>query len=118
MSKKIDSFIILFNSHNKLFHYIMQSLHKYIIKDLEKDTLKYANELVFLDWIDQTKINWYLLSKNPNAIHLLELNKEKIDWYWLSQNPNAIHLLELNKDKINWNGLSQNPNIFKLKYNV
>jgi hypothetical protein len=39
------------------------------------------------------KINWYELSINPNAIHLLEQNVDKIDWKRLSPNPNAIHLL-------------------------
>ena len=30
---------------------------------------------VLLDWIDENKLNWYLLSANPNAIHILENNK-------------------------------------------
>ena len=34
------------------------------------------------------------ISRNPNAIHLLEQNMDKIDWKFLSENPNAIHLLE------------------------
>jgi hypothetical protein len=45
----------------------------------------------------------------------LERNQEKIDWYWLSKNPNAIHLLERNQDKIFWGYLSANPSIFVLK---
>ena len=32
----------------------------------------------------------------------------------LSKNPNAIHLLEANIDKINWIFLPLNPSIFKL----
>ena len=63
-----------------------------------------------LNWVPLENLNWYGLSKNPNAIHLLEKNPDKIRWNWLSQNPNAIHLLEKNPDKINWNCLSQNPN--------
>jgi hypothetical protein len=47
-----------------------------------------------LDWIDESKIDWTLLSENPNAINLLEQNPDKIDWFWLCLNPNAIHLLE------------------------
>ena len=71
------------------------------------------------------------MSENPNAIHLLEQNKDKINWDKLSENPNAIHLLEQNKDKINWwylskktdlskrnkiiwTNLSRNPNIFEI----
>ena len=42
------------------------------------------------------KIKWDCLSKNPNAIQLLEENPDKIDWTWLSENPNAIHLFEKN----------------------
>jgi hypothetical protein len=41
-----------------------------------------------------TPIDWNWLSRNPNAIHLLEQNIDKINWFWLSENPNAIHLLE------------------------
>jgi len=51
---------------------------------------------------------------NPNAIHLLEQNKDKINWENLSFNPNAIHLLEQNIDKINWSNLSTNPNAIHL----
>ena len=62
---------------------------------------------------NQEKINWRYLSKNTNAIHLLEENLHKIDWFYLTLNINAIHLLEENKDKINYNYLSENPNIFE-----
>ena len=40
------------------------------------------------------KIDWSMLSTNPNAIHILEKNMNKIDWRCLSYNINAIHLLE------------------------
>jgi hypothetical protein len=87
-----------------------------------------------LDWIDIDKLNWEELSKNPNAIHLLEQNPEKIDWYELTKNTNAIHLLEQNQDKITYqkwesgvrpdgmkkweyyHDLSGNPSIFKIDY--
>jgi hypothetical protein len=54
-----------------------------------------------------------MLSKNPNAINLLEKHNEKIKWRYLSSNPNAIHILEANQDKINWDYLSTNPSIFE-----
>ena len=66
------------------------------------------------DWLDIDKIDWMYLSKNPNAIHLLEKNPKRIDWIWLSKNPNAIHLLEANPDKIHWRCLSENPNAIHL----
>ena len=52
-----------------------------------------------LPWIEKyiKKLDWSMLSKNPNAIHLLEANQDKIDWYMLSTNPNAIPLLEANQ---------------------
>ena len=31
-----------------------------------------------LDWIDINKLNWEELSRNQNAIHLLEQNQDKI----------------------------------------
>ena len=63
------------------------------------------------------KINWHSLSLNPNAIYLLEQNMDKIDWLYLSFNPNAIYLLEKNIDKIDWYNLSANPNIFEIDKN-
>ena len=67
------------------------------------------------DWIDQDKIDWVMLSKNPSAraIALLEKNQDKIDWHYLSSNPSAISLLENNQDKIIWSQLSRNPAIFE-----
>ena len=61
------------------------------------------------------KINWTLLSSNPNAIEILAANKKKINWDVLSGNPNAIDILEANQDKINWEILSLNPSIFFLR---
>ena len=46
-----------------------------------------------LDWIDESKLDWQLLSSNKNAIDLLKENQHKIDWSLLSNNPNAIELL-------------------------
>jgi hypothetical protein len=60
------------------------------------------------------KINWTGLSSNPNAIHLLEQNPEKINWRFLSNNPNAIHLIEQNLEKIDWTELSKNPKAIHL----
>ena len=65
---------------------------------------------------DYDKINWSFLSKNKNAIELLEANLDKINWNYLSMNKNAIHLLKENQDKIDWHNLSLNPSIFELDY--
>ena len=65
-----------------------------------------------IDWIYLNKIVWKELSKNPNAIHLMEQNPDMIDWKNLSRNPNAIPLLEANHEKINWDYLITNPNLF------
>ena len=67
----------------------------------------------FLYLLEKGKENFYRwidISRNPNAIHLLEQNQDKICWDTLSRNPNAIHLLEQNLDKIDWSQLSKNPN--------
>jgi len=55
-----------------------------------------------LDWLDKSKLDWDGLSKNPNAIPLLERNPEKINWDCLSLNPNGIPLLKKNLEKIYW----------------
>ena len=43
------------------------------------------------------KVDWDALSRNPNAIHILENNLDKVNWQRLSGNPNAIHILEKKK---------------------
>ena len=45
---------------------------------------------VLLDWIDKDKLEWMMLSQNPNAIDLLKENQGKIDWYELSANPSIF----------------------------
>lgn len=74
--------------------------------------------LILREWakIELTKRDYYwkCLSKNPNAIYLLEQNPEKINWENLSLNPNAIYLLEKNPEKIDWENLCLNPNAIPL----
>ncbi len=65
---------------------------------------------------NQNKIDWYQLSKNPNAIELLKANLNKIDWSSLSENPNAIELIEININQIDWFNISRNPAIFTYDY--
>ena len=79
---------------------------------------------------NENKIYWESLSKNPNAIKLLnkkiqfentlteeelyDLDVEnKISWNVLSVNPNAIDLLENYQERIDWYSLSENPLIFE-----
>jgi hypothetical protein len=45
------------------------------------------------DFIPLDKIIWKQLSKNRNAVFLLENNLDKIDWQYLSSNKNTIHLI-------------------------
>ena len=54
--------------------------------------LGFLPDYELLEWIDFKSLSWSGLSLNPNAIHLLEQNKDKIDWSLLSYNPAAIHL--------------------------
>jgi len=52
------------------------------------------------DWIDINKLDWAMLSENPNAIELLKKNPENINWSFLSGNINAIELLKENLKKL------------------
>ena len=81
---------------------------------LEKFAEILPTKYVLLDWIDKDKLNWMMLSANPNAIDLLKENPDEIDWDFLSRNPNAIDLLETNQDKINWVELCNNPSAIDL----
>jgi hypothetical protein len=60
------------------------------------------------------KIDWYRLSSNYNAIHLLRANMSKINWSQLSRNKNARDLLLANPEKINWSELSANENMIDI----
>ena len=55
--------------------------------------------MILRDWIDYDKLNWKILSSNPNAIEFLEKNNDKIEYYCLSLNPNAIEFLKKNQKK-------------------
>jgi hypothetical protein len=94
------------------------SLH--ILPDdiLEKIVNKYKTlfkiKYKLKDWIPPAKLDWEMLSENPNAIDLLKDNLNKIDWDALSANSGAIELLKANPDKINWDALSENPNAIEL----
>jgi len=74
----------------------------------------FSKKKTLINWINIKKLDWDMLSINPNAIDLLKENKDKINWKYLSINPNAIDLLKENKDKINWYNLSSNPNAIEL----
>jgi len=62
-----------------------------------------------LDWIDESLLYNFNLSKNPNAVEYLKKNQHRINWAALSTNPNAIKLLKLYPYRIDWCALSQNP---------
>ena len=74
----------------------------------------FTKKKTLINWIDIEKLDWDMLSINPNAINLLKENPNKINWKYLSMNPSAIELLKENKDKIYWYNLSSNPNAIEL----
>ena len=57
---------------------------------LEKFAEILPAKYVLLDWIDKDKLEWMMLSQNPNAIDLVKKNQGKIDWYELSTNPSIF----------------------------
>lgn len=61
--------------------------------------------------LDPDKIDFSELSRNRNAIGILNKNIDKIDWDVISANPMAIGILNENLDKINWEMASDNYNI-------
>ena len=78
------------------------------ISMLEKYIKTHPNILDKDNW---SYLNWFYLSLNPYAIHLLEKNVDKIHWDALSANrsPLIMRLFEKNPDKIDWHTLSRNP---------
>ena len=90
--------------------------HKYIINNKITDYYLLSSNPNAIHILEQNlnKVDWRQLSENPNAIHLLEKNIDKMNWSMISSNPNAIHILEKNLDKVDWNSLSSNPNAIHL----
>ena len=90
-----------------------------LLENVDWDFLSLNPNAIELLESNRDKINWKLLSANPNAIKLLEANPENIIWDSLSMNSNAIHLLEKNQDKIYWDYLlSYNTAIFTYDYEL
>ena len=75
------------------------------------ENISYKLKYPFSEHTD--KIDWGILSSNPNAIHLLEQNLDKVDWDGLSINPNAIPILQNNLDNVDWSLIWLNPSIFE-----
>jgi hypothetical protein len=63
-------------------------IHYFIRSILQNSKL---NREKFVKNKKNCKVDWVSLSRNPNAIHILEKNLDKVDWMSLSRNPNAIH---------------------------
>jgi hypothetical protein len=61
-------------------------------------------------------IDYWGLSWNSAAIHLIEKRPDRINWMGLSANPAAIHILRNNKAQIDWIQFSTNPAIFHYDY--
>ena len=61
----------------------------YFPEELINIISEYSEEFNLLEWIPLEKLDWSELSKNKNAIHLLEKYPEYVDWDKLSKNENA-----------------------------
>ena len=48
-------------------------------------------------FIVDPRVQWESFSNNVSAVSVLEQNLDKVEWYYLSCNPEAIHLLKLQK---------------------
>ena len=70
-------------------------------------------EAIHLLEANRDKIDWVKLGTNSKAIKLLEeelkVRPQNIHWYSLSKNPKAGELLKNNPDKIVWSIFSENP---------
>lgn len=86
--------------------------NKYFVDIVEREMITIENKLMI----------YYGLSKNINAIKLLDIHTKGINWYLLFKNINAIPLIKLalndyklkNKVINNYEFLISNPSIFKI----
>ena len=121
------------NPHPKAIDYFLEN-EKEIIWDAMSDNI--GAKRIF-DKFGISKVDWLVLSKNPNmidtllnnkrfiywpyfsmnphpmAIKYLEEHPHLIDWSFISMNPSAEDIIMKNLDRVCWNTLSKNPIIFK-----
>jgi hypothetical protein len=98
LEKNIDKIVWPYMCNDEMTTEVVELLEKHVDKLCEKC--------------------WYLLSKRPIAIPLLEKYPEHICWETLSCNPGALHLLEAHPEKIEWYNLSNNPNALHLLFKL
>ncbi len=55
------------------------------------------------------QVDWKELSKNPNAVHILERHSSQINWAELCKNPNGLPILNKYKHLIDWRELCKCP---------
>ncbi len=60
---------------------------------------------------------WYYLSENEAACHILECNLDKVDWDMISKNKRAAYIIENHLEKINWDIASTNKGLIKILEN-
>ncbi len=63
---------------------------------------------------NNNKLCWYRISRNENAMSIINKNKDKICWPWLCGNKNAMPILRDNLDKLHWSILCGNVNAMEL----
>ena len=89
----------------------------YNLKEILKKYESYWNSYYWNEFVlkNENKVNWSMLSRNPNiTMELVKDNPDKPwDWQYLSYNPNiTMEIVNANPDKPwNWSCLSENPNI-------
>jgi hypothetical protein len=50
----------------------------------------YLAEYKLVDWIDIYMIRWHQLCENPLGLDIVKKSPERINWYLLSKNPNGF----------------------------
>jgi len=48
------------------------------------------SEILRNELVKEGTLNWFFLSRNSSAIHLLEANHDRMSWNFVSENPNAF----------------------------
>jgi hypothetical protein len=87
------------------------------LKKINFDSLSANENAVHILSRFTPKINWRRICDNKNAMHLLEsytknftMNQHKLDWYFLSRNPNALDAFDGNFDRLHMREVCGNPN--------
>jgi hypothetical protein len=108
LRRKIDLLIETINTC-KLYPKMMMKITQEELSRRNTRMLKLCEDMKYVNIdLQHDGIHLSILSVNPNAVEWIEDKRFVPDYFYLSANPSAMHILEKNMNNINWYMFSKN----------